>query len=237
MQVIPGKELVTPKAIIFDFDETLVSTLRFINDAFTKVYETTQGKYGTKEELDQKLRGPSFDITFQETFKDEYEYYKKVFLEKYYNAFENTQIEEIFKPGAQELIDFLSKQNVPLILTSNKPFEYLDKEVKLLKVNQFFKFIIGAEDFNKIKPDPYMAFKALNNCGITYKEGAFNRDIWLIGNHKFDLECAKNIPCTAIYYGNHVPTDYAVDCIYENHTQFKNYIETKLFNKTTEMHY
>lgn len=192
-----------PKAILFDWDNTLADTWPIIHqamhDALTAMGQEPWTLEDTKVRVHRSLRD-AFPPLFGTRWEEARDIYFKSFLS---NHIEKLEVLE----EAEDVLKRIKKAGVPMAVVSNKTGKYLREEVDHLKWNDYFGAIIGATDAKEDKPAAAPVHLALEKLG--FKAGA---DIWLVGDSVTDLDCAFNAGVTPVFYGDRpVPSDYAKD--------------------------
>ena len=176
--------------ILFDLDGTLIDSTEAILESFYTALEKNNCKKIDQESI-KKLIGYPLDVMFREVgvdealvskcVKDYKAHYKVVSKEKTY-----------LLPYARESIALASKI-ARLGVVTTKTGRYSKDLLEHFGVMEFFEVLIGREDVTKPKPDPEPIYKALAAMGIKEK-----KDVWMIGDTKLDLECAKAAGVEAI---------------------------------------
>ncbi len=188
-----NKILKLPKAVIFDWDNTLVDSWPLIHFAINE----TMGKMGRDLwTLDQVKRGVHksmrdiFPDMFGERWKEAAEIYKK--------AYRSEHLEKMhFLPDAVALIDSLYEKNIPLFIISNKIAEVVRIEADNLRIANKFLMVIGSGDAEFDKPHRALVDFALKNTTLNPDKDL----IWFVGDTIADVECALNTNCQPILYG------------------------------------
>lgn len=213
-------ELKAPKAIIFDWDNTLVNTWPMIHSALHQTFT----HYGlepwtlaqTKERVAHSMRD-----AFPKLFGDKWEEAGKHFQSAYQRD-HLTQLEVLEQ--AEELLQFLTEKDVYLAVVSNKKGHNLRAEAKHLGWDKYFGHLVGSDDAANDKPHRDPVDMALEGSGL--KAGD---EVWFVGDTAIDLECAKNTGCVPILYGDAVATEqngrlqlggFFVDYHAESHNNF-----------------
>jgi len=187
-----------PKAIIFDWDNTLVDSWSIIQDALNATFV----EYGiapwslieTKARVAKSLRD-----SFPELFGDAWEAAGKVF----YGHFEAIHLDRLTPlPGAAEMLAELSKLDIYLGVVSNKTGKLLRAEAQKLGWGKHFGHIIGAMDAPRDKPATDPVTMALQGSGI--EPGPH---VWFAGDARIDMECALNSGCTPVLVRAEPPTN------------------------------
>ncbi|HEU0117830.1 MAG TPA: HAD family hydrolase [Alphaproteobacteria bacterium] len=185
--------LTFPKAIIFDWDNTLVDSWPAIMDAINQ----TRKHYGLETwslpEIKKNCTRAARD-SFPEWFGEEWE----VAYAYYYNAFDKVrkQYGIVTMPGATELLKYLNEKEVPCFIVSNKRGDYLRIEIAQLKWKDYFTGVAGAHDAPKDKPAREHVVHALTGSGHEP-----HPDIWFVGDSEADVACARNANCTPALIG------------------------------------
>lgn len=183
-----------PRAVIFDWDNTLVDSWEAIAEAINY----TRGRYGLEIwSLDDIIRNctRSARESFPEWFGEEWQ---KAW-EDYYAKFEKVRARIGLHPttGAAELLAWLQGKNIPSLVVSNKSGNYLRQEAEALGWNKYFSAIVGAHDAPRDKPAREHPDHALKLAGL--EAGA---DIWFVGDSETDVQCARNAQLTAVLIGS-----------------------------------
>jgi len=178
-----------PKAIIFDWDNTLVDTFPTIHAALNIVQAAMGVEKWTLEEAHIKVRQSVRDV-FPVMFGDRWEEAREIF----YRAFEEVHLRELRTlPGAVDLFDHLQDADIALAVVSNKTARYLRREADHLGWTRYFHRVIGATDAPRDKPAPDPVHLCLEGTGISA-----GTDVWFVGDTDIDLECAHHAGCHPI---------------------------------------
>jgi len=185
------QNLKKPKAIIFDWDNTLANTWPLITESI----DNTMTYMGKEPWGEEKVKGnihKSMRESFPEIFGDKWEKAGKFYRENYRAI--HLKIE--FIEGARELIDRVYMAGITQFVISNKMGPTLRKEVRELGVEDKFFSCIGAGDADFDKPAQNPVDLALMGSGIDLK----NDEIWFVGDTLTDVECAFNCNITPVIY-------------------------------------
>jgi phosphoglycolate phosphatase len=188
------KLLAKPKAVIFDWDNTLVDTWPLIQHAI----DTTLIKMGREPWGLQKVRDnvhksmrESFPTIFGENWEAAGEIYK--------SSYREIHLERIqFLPNALKLINKLEKLGILQFVVSNKIGTTLRKEAAKIGVERKFFSLIGAGDADLDKPSSKPVELALIGSGLNLGKD----QIWFVGDTISDVDCAYNCGCLPIIYGH-----------------------------------
>lgn len=190
-----------PKAILFDWDNTLADTWPIIHEALHAAFTAMGHTPWTMEETKQNTHFSLRDA-FPKRFGDRWEEARDVYIK----TFRSMHLEKIgILPGAVEVLDYLRGTDVFLGVVSNKTGAYLRDEVAHLNWGKYFDTVIGAMDAKTDKPSAEPLLLALKDSFIAPGE-----EVWLVGDAVTDIECAFNAGCTPLFYGPYdVPLGYA----------------------------
>ena len=181
--------LATPRALVFDWDNTLVDNWPAIHQALNATFAAMGHELWTLDETKARVR-KSLRDSFPEMFGGRWEDARKVF----YDTFAEVHLTHL-QPlaGAGEGLATLVAAGLPLAVVSNKNGAYLRAEADALGWSGHFIHIVGATDAAADKPAPDPVHMALLDSGLTP-----GPDIWFIGDGAIDVECAKAAGLTPI---------------------------------------
>lgn len=196
--------LTPPRAVIFDWDNTLVDTwpciIRAINETLAVMGKATWSDAECRARIGRSMRD-----TFPEMFGDRWEEAKTVF----HDAFAAIHIDMLETlPGAEELLRYLSGQGVYLGVVSNKTGKFLRQEAAHLGWDGYFGRLVGAGDATRDKPARDPVDMVLTDSNIT--PGA---DVWFVGDNLVDMQCAAVSGCHGVLLHPDTPApDGFPDC-------------------------
>jgi phosphoglycolate phosphatase len=214
-------KLPSPKAVLFDWDNTLVDSLPTTLHAINAVMEHYGRPLVTMERL-QKGPGKALRETFPIMFGDDWETAADI----YYKAYNEVHMDLIQPhPHAQDLLDYLYQQKMFLGVVSNKHGDNLRLEVANLGWEKYFREIVGSKDTEQDKPSHVPVELAL----AMLPEG-LGPHIWFIGDSLVDMATAKNSSLTGIF----INSDENIARVKEVHPElisFSNLMELLNFVK------
>ena len=180
---------IKPKAIIFDWDNTLVDSWVIIQDAINATFDDFGMAQWTLAETQAQV-AKSMRDSFPLLFGDDWERAGEVF----YGHFEAIHLERLTPlPGAADALAALVEADIYLGVVSNKTGKLLRAEAVQLGWDKHFGHIIGATDAPRDKPAPDPVVMALDGSGIDV-----GPDVWFVGDAAVDLECAVNAGCVPV---------------------------------------
>lgn len=184
-----ARRLSRPRAVLFDWDNTLIDSWAAIQDA----QNHTLVKFGmepwTADEIRVRVRGSMRD-TYPRLFGNRWEEAGREF----HRRFAERHLENLTPlAGAEALLADLSVAGLYLAVVSNKRGDYLRAEVERLQWSRYFTRVVGAQDAARDKPAPEPVRLALHGSGIDPGE-----DVWFVGDADVDLECASRAGCIPV---------------------------------------
>lgn len=171
------------KAILFDYDGTLMDTNELIIGSWQSVFKEITGKPGSREKIIDSF-GETLVFTMKKFFPDQdtnrcIEIYRKWQGDKYLDTI------EMF-PGMSTLVKYLSAEGYKLGIVSSRIRGSLEAGLDKFGLLKTFDVVVSCEDSKEAKPSPVPAQIALKQLGIKPE------DAIMIGDTKFDIGCANN---------------------------------------------
>ncbi len=186
-----------PRALLFDWDNTLVDTWGAIHHALTVTFEAMDQEPWTLEQTRQKVRRSARE-TFPVLFGARAEEASGIF----YRAFENDHLETL-EPhqGAEALLRGLAESgSYYLAVVSNKRGDLLRREAARLGWDGYFARLVGANDAARDKPAVDAVQMALGDSGLTP-----GPEVWFVGDTDIDMVCATNAGCLPVLLRDEPP--------------------------------
>lgn len=185
--------LPTPKAVIFDWDNTLVNTWPIIHDAINGTFAEMGKPLWTFEQTKMRVRKSMRD-SFPEIFGEKWQEAGKIY-QGHYRANHLKKLEAL--PQAADVLERVKALDIYSLVVSNKKGVNLREEVRHIGWGHYFDSVVGSDDAARDKPHPDPVHHAFADLHIKP-----NESVWFIGDSDIDLECAMNCGCTAILYGD-----------------------------------
>lgn len=184
----------SPKAILFDWDNTLMDTTPVLYKAFCVLREHYNLPEYSMEEY-QKRTGLSLRETFPDLFGDKWEEAKQVYLDAY-RAHHLAMLTPFDR--AKEVVELACRKTGRVGVVSNKTGAILREEIAHLGWQSYFHAVVGAGDAEHDKPAADPVFKALEGTGIVYENGKLSASVWFVGDGDADMECARVSGCLPV---------------------------------------
>ena len=181
---------VRPRALLFDWDNTLVDTWGAIHHALTVTFEAMGEEPWTLDETRQRVRRSAREA-FPVLFGERAEEAANVF----YRAFESDHLENLeVREGAEALLQGLAESGgYYLAVVSNKRGDLLRREAVRLGWDGYFERLVGANDAARDKPAVDAVKMALGGSGL-----APGPEVWFVGDTDIDMVCAANAGCLPV---------------------------------------
>lgn len=179
-----------PRALVFDWDNTLIDSWRTIHHALAVTFNAMGQKPWTLDEARSRVRQSARDA-FPALFGDRAEEAAAIF----YKTYESDHLVAL-RPiaGAPRMLDVLREgEGLPLAVVSNKAGYLLRREVAHLGWDHYFSGVVGATDAARDKPAREPVEMALNGSGI-----APGPQVWFVGDTDIDMHCAAAAACTGV---------------------------------------
>lgn len=198
-----------PRAVIFDWDNTLVDTWRSCYEAFNATLKKFEAPFCSPEDFYNQPHYSARDL-FPRYLGDAAKEAETFF----YEQMQTTHLENLRPlPGAEKLLQLLLGRNVYMGVASNKEGNLLRQEVKHLGWDHYFGQVIGSLDTLEDKPSPLPLMAVLKDTHILP-----GHEVWFVGDSSVDTLCAKNANCIPVAVSQHAilpdtPTVYGKDCL------------------------
>ena len=211
------------QCVIFDMDGVIIDS----EEIHKKAYYETFNSLGVdvSEELYKTMTGSSTINAFQKLVNhfnlDDIP--EELVLQKrkcYVNYFENDPTLSLVN-GVKELIQFLYKQNLTLVLASSSAMVNINRVFSRFDLNEYFTAKISGADLIASKPHPEIFEKAAILGGVS-KEQCI-----VIEDSDNGIEAANKAGIYAIGYRNLLITDQTLknaDLIIKDYNKLKKYI-------------
>ena len=185
---------------IFDFDGTLADS-KFCSVIATQDAFKEFGLNVPSNEQIEHFMGIPIEVSFKEmtdyVFTDESFNYLLQIFRKHYKANENDTL-AVFS-NIPELLQELKSEGKQLFVVSSKKSDVLLRNLQKLKIDIYFKDIIGSDKVTHYKPHPEGILRIVELYDLNKEETL------MIGDAIFDLQMAKsaNVASCGVTWGSH----------------------------------
>ncbi len=172
----------TIKALLFDFDGTLLDTNELIIQTFMYILDEKFPGQFTKADC-IPLIGPSLRQTFEKLTPNEVD---EMIVK--YRAWNEAHHDELIThyDGVVEALHELHAMGLRLVIVSSKGHDNIVRGLQFLGVAELFEYVVGADDVEHVKPHPEPIEKALQYLQLTKDE------VIMIGDNSHDIEGGQN---------------------------------------------
>jgi len=210
-----------PKAILFDWDNTLVDSLELICTSMRETFSRFKLAQMPEKEFMKSIHGPSRLFIEKHFPKESYDEARKTFLDLY-DQFTKEKLRLL--PSAQETLDEVQKQKIKTGVVSNKVSALLSMELYQLGLKKYFLTIVGSGDLAEDKPSPLPVLKALKDIEVSPSQ-----EVWFVGDSAADMGAAHNSNCLPVFFGSDDYTsEHYEHCQpkvhFKNHKEFIKYL-------------
>jgi phosphoglycolate phosphatase len=197
-------QLTTRNLILFDLDGTLVDSATDLFRAMNISLNTLQLPMVTEQQIRQWVgKGASKlceDVLLNllgEVEPSQHQQLYAEFLEVYAAGI---CVDSKPFPGVIDFLDYAVRQNITLACVTNKPQKLAEALLYELRLDQYFKLVVGGDSLEHKKPHPL----PLLHCMDVLKSNT--KQTLLIGDSSNDIEAARRagVDCIVVSYGyNH----------------------------------
>jgi phosphoglycolate phosphatase len=203
LETAAPRAVARPRAILFDWDNTLVDSWATIHEALNIVMTAMEKPLWSLQEAKERVR-LSLRESFPLHFGDRWEEARRVYLD----AFRAVHLERLSPlPGSGELLQKAADAGIYLGVVSNKTGALLRREVEHLGWSALFGNVVGAGDATTDKPNAAPVALALQRSGVAPGE-----TVWFVGDTGVDMECARNSGCVPVLLGREATEEEFFHC-------------------------
>jgi len=185
------------KAVLFDYDGTIVDSNQIIIDSWQCVAKNMLG-----HEMSLDLVFSTFGKPLEDGYKviakatgipQTEENYKK--MNAFYKGYQATTIKSQFPlfPGMGELIKDLHRAGIKLGIVTSRMEDSLIEGLKYYGLYDCFDFLVSKDKTQIHKPDPFPATLCCEQLGIEPNEAI------MVGDSIYDIACGNNAGCDSIF--------------------------------------
>ena len=180
-----------PRAVLFDWDNTLVDSWETIHAALVVTFAAMGHEPWTLQETKRRV-ARSLRDSFPAIFGARWEEAQRLYLDSF-TAIHLERLKAV--DGAAEMLRSLAETDLYLGVVSNKTGAVLRREAAHLGWTAHFQRLVGAGDAALDKPHAAPVLLALEGSGIACT------DTWYVGDTALDMECARNAGCIGVLLG------------------------------------
>ncbi len=181
-----------PKAVLFDWDNTLVNTWPIIHQALHDTFVHYDMEPWPFEIVKQRVARSMRDA-FPDLFGDDWEE-AALNYQANYRKYHLQQLEPLGEVVA--LLDALQRAGIPVGVVSNKKNTNLAIELDHLGWHDYFQVTVGSGDAEHDKPRPEPIWYALEKMELEP-----DASVWFVGDSHVDLEAAQAAGVTPVLFG------------------------------------
>ena len=180
------------KAVLFDFDGTIMDTNEVIINSWQHTFRNLTGKEADVNMLLGTFGEPleiSIDKMLPEFSRDDA---MRIYREYQYCNFKG--LISLF-PGVVEVLRELKEKDIKTAIVTSRLRRTTMEGIEKFDLHDFFDTVITMEDTKKHKPDAEPAFEALRRLDIEAEKAI------MVGDSKFDIMCARNAGVKSVWTG------------------------------------
>lgn len=201
-----------PRAILFDWDNTLVDTWEGMHRAMNATLVAMDHEPWTMEQAQRRMNRSlrnSFPELFGERWHEAHDVFYEAFLEGHLDTLKSL-------PGAEKMLQALYEMRIFMGVASSKVGTMLREEIAYFGWEKYLPGVVGSGEAEKDKPAKEAALFATRGTNIE-----LGKYLWVVGDLPIDMEFARNVGATAIAMNSTLPNtedfgDFAPDWIVEN---------------------
>ena len=170
------------KALLFDFDGTLLDTNDLIIRTFMHVLEDKfPGQYSPQDCIN--FIGPSLKETFEQIAPNEVD--EMIANYRLWNKEHHDELVTEFD-GVITTLEQLKNEGIRLAIVSTKTRDMIERGLNVMGATHLFELVVGLDDVQHVKPHPEPILFALEKLGVQKDEAI------MIGDNSHDIEGGKN---------------------------------------------
>lgn len=171
------------KAVLFDFDGTIMDTNTIILKSWQHTFQTVLGRDPVHEEIVATF-GEPLDVTMGKLFPDR-DTHEMVETYRHYQRHIYKDDITMF-PGMKETILELKARGYLVAIVTSRLWSSTRTGLYKFDIADLFDAVVSAEDTTIHKPDPTPCLLCLEKLGVAADEAL------MVGDSKFDILCARN---------------------------------------------
>lgn len=171
------------KAVLFDFDGTIMDTNTIILESWEHTFQTVLGRSPSHEEIIATF-GEPLETTMAKLFPDR----DTPEMVEVYRSYQRNIYKDAIKmfPGTKEAILALKEKGYKVAIVTSRYWGSTRTGLYKFDISDLFDAVVSADDTTIHKPDPTPILLCLEKLGIGADEAI------MVGDSKFDILCARN---------------------------------------------
>lgn len=165
-------------------DGTLIDSGNIISNTINYVRVNIGLNPLEKNDILESLNNPDINSAKYFYEVDDFTEQHSILFNEYYNK--NCLSDIVLYDGIENMLDILSKKGYILSVATNGSFDYANRMLNHLKIDNYFDMIVGANCVKNPKPHPDMLLKIMNNLKID-KDNTI-----MVGDSLKDIQSANN---------------------------------------------
>ncbi|MCF0150568.1 MAG: HAD-IA family hydrolase [Firmicutes bacterium] len=180
------------KAVLFDFDGTLIDTNQLVLDSWHNVYKA----YGITPPADEVLTA-TFGQPLEDALAEFFPEYPVEESARHYRSFQQDHFSGTARlyEGIPQLLQELKARGYLLAIVTSRLWASLKSNKYEFHQQDLFDAIVSQEDTDVHKPQPEPCLIALRKLGISPEEAI------MVGDSRLDILCGKNAGCKTALVG------------------------------------
>ena len=178
------------KAIIFDFDGTLVDTLPLYVEAYRDALEKFEFHFEDRKIAETCFGKKEENICANLNISDKVDEFRRLYFQGVEEQFENVKLFD----DAFDTLAVLKKRNFDCAVVTFAYRWYIEKMIKKMGIENYFKVVVSNEDVRNPKPNPDAVLVVCNKFKCSPKEAV------IIGDSKSDILMGKNAGSTTVLF-------------------------------------
>jgi len=208
-----GKKFNNKKAIIFDFDGTLIDSSPDLTLAVNHMLAQIGRPSFTQDKVHEWVGNGALTLVRRALSGSVVidEHLEVAFVENALDIFltfyaQNLCVATQLYPNVKETLTQLQNHGYKLVIVTNKPSDFVAPILKGLEIESFFEFYLGADSLEKKKPDPMPLLYVCKKLKIGIDECV------MIGDSKNDIVASKRakMQSVGVTYGYNYGEDISV---------------------------
>ncbi len=177
------------KAVLFDFDGTVVDSSRIVIDSWQHTYRTLRG-----EEGDERTIKRTFGETLMDAMEAAFPEVPPHVSAGIYRDYQLAQPDHHWTlfPGMREMIQELKDRGYLVAIITSRLRDTTWKVLEYFDMGELFDAVVTCNDTDSHKPDPEPALIGMEKLGVSPEECIF------VGDSRLDIGCGHNAGMPAV---------------------------------------